>query len=253
MSYLKHLPDSSWEFEKLPEYQDIEEKILNQSCGKKILPMEEEKSGIFYAFELIPLNKVKALIIGQDPYPNPDRAQGLAFSFKNNSPADDSLKNMFLKINEAYNFNNTNTDLTGWAKQGVLLLNTSLTFTNKDAAITVQWRKFWKPYIDYALNKLINFKKRNNSPLVIMLWGRPANELKIVSYKKDVEYKNTSIKILRSSHPSDNYNAKNTPIFKGSEYEAYSFMDKRHNHFKECNEFLKSFGEQEIDWATKII
>jgi uracil-DNA glycosylase len=250
MNYLKHLPDKSWEFENIQEYKNIENTILAQSGGKQILPLEEKKSGIFYAFELLPLNKVNVLIIGQDPYPNPERAQGLAFSFKNNAPADDSLKNMFIKIDDAYNFSNTNTDLTEWAKQGVLLLNTSLTFTGKDASETVQWRKFWKPYIEYVLQKLINYKKQNNEPLVIMLWGRPANELKIVSYKKDNEYKNTSIKILRSSHPSDNYNAKNTPIFKGSEYEAPSFMDKNHNHFKECNEFLKKHGKQVIDWHT---
>ncbi len=156
MSYLKHLPDISWEFDKSEEFNNIEEKILTQSAGKQILPIEETTSGIFYAFELIPLNKVKVLIIGQDPYPNPDRAQGLAFSFKNNSPSDDSLKNMFIKIKEAYNFENTNTDLTPWAKQGVLLLNTSLTFTGKDNTEMLQWRKFWKPYIDYPLQKLIN-------------------------------------------------------------------------------------------------
>ena len=248
----QHLPDKSWKLDKLEEFINISEKIEKESNGLKILPEESEQSGIFYALSLVPLDKVKVLIIGQDPYPGCDivngekkyRAQGLAFSFNSKAPADDSIKNMFSRIEEL-GIKNTNTDLTSWAKQGVLLLNTSLTFTSKDSNIVINWRKFWKPIINHIIEKLIEEKKNSGEKLVVMLWGRPANELKPVSYKKEINADN--ILILRSSHPSNNYGACNTPIFKGTEFEAPAFMDKNFNPFKKCNEFL---DKDLINWQT---
>ena len=250
MLELKHKPDKSWEIDKLAEYNNIAEKIEIQSAGERILPEESDKSGIFYALELTPLSKTKVLIIGQDPYPNPDRAQGIAFSFRKNLPPEDSLSNMFAKIKEAYGVENTCTDLTCWAKQGVLLLNTSLTFTRKD--LTKIWGKFWKPVIEHIINRLIEHKKKSGEPLVIMLWGCPANEVKQLDYQKDSEFENTNIKILRSSHPSNNYGASRKGIYKGSVYEAPAFMSKEFNPFKECNEFLRNKGVDEIDWRTHL-
>ena len=250
MLKLKHIPDKSWELDKQKEYNDIIESIEYQSAGKHILPEESDNSGIFYALELTPLDKTKVLIIGQDPYPNPDRAQGISFSFRKNLTAEDSLSNMFSKINDAYKIENTCTDLTCWAKQGVLLLNTSLTFTEKNT--TKAWNKFWKPVVNYVINKLIDYKKNRGEPLIIMLWGCPANEVNQLHYKKDSEFKNTNIKILRSSHPSNNYGACRKGIYKGSEYEAPAFMSPLYNPFKECNDFLKSHGEKEIDWHTHL-
>lgn len=248
MLNLMHKPNKNWELEKFSEFDNIEKKIAALSNSEPILPLESNTSGVFYALELTPPSEVKVLIIGQDPYPNPDRAQGLAFSFKNNSPADDSLKNMFIKLNEIDNYEYKNTDLTCWAKQGVLLLNTSLTFTNKNS--TKSWTKFWKPTVEYIIKKLLEEKSKTGKPLVVMLWGRPANEIKSFSYKNDNYFKGTNIKILRASHPSNNYQACKKAIFKNTEYEAHSFMDKNHNHFRECNEFLVKCGETPIDWHT---
>ena len=248
MPNLIHHPDKSWKVDSFEGFDNITKRIEEISGGERILPIESERSGIFYALELTPLDKVKVLIIGQDPYPNPERAQGLAFSFKNNSPADDSLRNMFIKLNEIDNYNYEKTDLTCWAKEGVLLLNTSLTFTNKDS--TKVWTKFWKSFIDYILDRLIKEKQETGKPLVIMLWGRPANEIKQVSYKDDERFKNTNIKILRASHPSNNYQACKKAIFKNTEFEAHAFMDGGHNHFRECNEFLVRNGETPINWHT---
>ena len=79
MMKFKYLPDKTWEIENLKEYKDIIEIIEREK--KEILPKEEDNSGIFYALNITPLNKTKVLIIGQDPYPNPERAQGIVFYY----------------------------------------------------------------------------------------------------------------------------------------------------------------------------
>ncbi len=239
---LKYLPDTSWEVEGSQEYKTILEIIGKEE--KEILPKEEENSGIFYALNITPLEKVSVLIIGQDPYPNKDRAHGLAFSFKNNTPAKDSLKNIFTKLSETDNYRYENTNLTCWAQQGVLLLNTSLTYTSKND--TNKWRKLWEPFISFIIKKLIDKKIETKSPLVIILWGSNANDIPLFTCEAEEEYKKNNILILRSSHPSNIGDAKNKPL-KGI---IHSFMDSNHNHFKECNEYLKSKGREEINWHT---
>ena len=188
--------------------------------------------------KVTPFDKVKVLIIGQDPYPNKEDAHGLAFSKKSGkTPA--SLKNIFAKIKEDTGVENESGNLTPWAKQGVLLLNRALTFSKTDSL--AKRNKFWQPVIENIINKLIN----RNTPLVIILWGNPANEIEQFSFEKEEEYKKHSVYILRSSHPSNMGNAKNTAIFDGR---IKSFMES--NTFAQCNKILKSLGSTEIDWQT---
>lgn len=205
----------------------------------EILPYEAENSGIYYALKTTPFDKVKVLIIGQDPYPNKEDAHGLAFSkLSGKIPA--SLKNIFEKINEDTGIGiNASGNLTPWAKQGVLLLNRALTFSKEETLAARN--KFWLPIINIIINKLIERKK----PLIIILWGNPANDIEQFSFEKEEEYKKNNIFILRSSHPSNMGNAKNNTL-KDGKIGAFSSAP----NFKKTNELLKSLGEKEINWQT---
>ena len=220
---------------------DLKERmdVVNKArCSEEVLPLEGENSGVLYALKMTPFDRVKVVIFGQDPYPNKEDAHGLAFSKKSGKiPA--SLKNIFAKIKEDVGVDNTNGNLTKWAQQGVLLLNRALTFSKSQSL--AKRNKFWQPVIDNIIDKLIEREK----PLVIILWGNPANEIEQFSFEKEDDYKKHKVYILRSSHPSNMGNAKNTAIFDGK---IKSFMDS--NTFSECNKILSSLNCGEIDWHT---
>ena len=216
------------------KYKIVSEKRKNQ----EILPYEAENSGIYHALKITPFDKVKVLIIGQDPYPNKEDAHGLAFSkLSGKIPA--SLKNIFEKIKEDTGVSNVSGNLTPWAKQGVLLLNRALTFS-KEESLAIR-NKFWLPVINIIINKLIERKK----PLIIILWGNPANDIEQFSFEKEEEYKKNNIYILRSSHPSNMGNAKNSSL-KDGKIGAFSTTP----NFRKTNELLLSLGEKEINWQT---
>jgi len=239
---LKELIGDSW-FNILnsDERKCFEEKFSTSNSKRKsqeILPYEDENSGIYYALKVTPFDKVKVLIIGQDPYPNKEDAHGLAFSKKSGKiPA--SLKNIFAKIKEETGVNNTSGNLTPWAKQGVLLLNRALTFSKEESLASRN--KFWQPVIDIIIEKLISREK----PLVIMLWGNPANDIPQFSFDLEEEYKKHNVFILRSSHPSNMGNAKNSELKEGK-IKAFTSAD----NFSKTNIILKSLNEKEINWQT---
>lgn len=201
---------------------------------------------IFNAFDRLKPQDVKVLIIGQDPYPDEAKAHGLAFSYKDGKiSADDSLRNIFYKIKEDVGIDNSYTNLSAWKEQGVLLLNTALTYageSNQEFHI-----KTWNQLINSAISKLLEVKTTNKQPLVVMLWGDKANKLQALSYKSN-EYENFPfIKILRSSHPSNNYQACTKAIYNG---EVPAFKDSKFKPFKECNEFLEANNIDVINWHT---
>ena len=239
---LKDLIGESW-YNVLSddEKRCFEEKfkiISEKRKEQEILPYEAENSGIYHALNITPFDKVKVLIMGQDPYPNKEDAHGLAFSkLSGKIPA--SLKNIFEKIKEDTGVSNVSGNLTPWAKQGVLLLNRALSFS-KNESLAVR-NKFWLPVIDIIINKLIERKK----PLVIILWGNPANDIEQFSFEKEEEYKKNSIYILRSSHPSNMGNAKNS-VLKDGKIGAFTQTP----NFRLTNEIFKSLGEKEINWQT---
>ena len=215
--------------------KNVLKKNLKSSQRK---PYEAENSGIYHALNITPFDKVKVLIMGQDPYPNKEDAHGLAFSkLSGKIPA--SLKNIFEKIKEDTGVNNVSGNLTPWAKQGVLLLNRALTFS-KNESLAVR-NKFWLPVIDIIINKLLERKKT----LIIILWGNPANDIEQFSFEKEEEYKKNNIYILRSSHPSNMGNAKNS-VLKDGKIGAFTQTP----NFRLTNEILKSLGEKEINWQT---
>ncbi len=216
------------------KFSAIEEKRKTQ----EILPYEAENSGIYRALKITPFDKVKVLIMGQDPYPNKEDAHGLAFSkLSGKIPA--SLKNIFEKIKEDTGVNNVSGNLSPWAEQGVLLLNRALSFSKEESLASRN--KFWLPVIDIIINKLLERKK----PLVIILWGNPANDIEQFSFEKEEQYKKNNIYILRSSHPSNMGNAKNS-VLKDGKIGAFTSTP----NFKKTNEILKHLGEKEINWQT---
>ena len=217
------------------KYNIVEEKRKVQD----ILPYETDNSSIYYALKITPFDKVKVLIIGQDPYPNKEDAHGLAFSkLSGKIPA--SLKNIFEKINEDTGIGiNISGNLTPWARQGVLLLNRALTFSKTETLAARN--KFWLPVINIIINKLLE----RNKPLIIILWGNPANDIEQFSFEKEKEYKKRNIYILRSSHPSNMGNAKNS-VLKDGKIGAFTSVP----NFKKTNEILNSLGEKEIIWQT---
>ena len=239
---LKDLIGDSW-YNVLSETERscFEEKFLQTEEKRKtqeILPYEAENSGLYHALKITPFDKVKVLIIGQDPYPNKEDAHGLAFSkLSGKIPA--SLKNIFEKIKEDTGVNNLSGNLTPWAEQGVLLLNRALSFSKEESL--AKRNKFWLPVIDIIINKLIERKK----PLIIILWGNPANDIEQFSFDKENDYKKNNIFILRSSHPSNMGNAKNS-VLKDGKIGAFTSTP----NFRKTNEILKSLGEKEINWQT---
>lgn len=191
---------------------------LNVEYATKIIFPPREK--IFNALNLVPANKTKVVIIGQDPYHTFGQADGLAFSCHNGTPQP-SLRNIFKEINDDLGLEmSTSTDLTPWAKQGVMLLNTSLTVIEHQPAS--HSNKLWHKFT----TEIVKILNEQNQPIVFMLWGNHAKAfLPLLN--------NPNHLILVSAHPSP--------------FSAHSgFFGCK--HFSKCNNFLISHGLTPIDW-----
>ena len=186
--------------------------------GKTIYP---EAKNIFNAFNLCPLSNVKVVIIGQDPYHEPNQAHGLCFSVENGTDFPPSLINIYKEIESDLGHKSiTNGDLSAWAKQGVLLLNSTLTVRAHIAAS--HSGKGWEQFTD-AVIRAVNETQKN---VVYMLWGSFAQ-------KKAEFVDNQNNLILKSAHPS--------PL------SAYRGFFGNH-HFSRANEYLVENGKTPIDW-----
>ena len=176
---------------------------------------------IFNAFNLCPYDKVKVVIIGQDPYHGPGQAHGLCFSVNDGIPFPPSLQNIFKEIH-----NDTGSpiphsgNLTRWAQQGVLLLNATLTVRAHQAGS--HQRKGWEEFTDAAIRALADHKEH----LVFILWGAYAQ-------KKGAFIDREKHLVLTSVHPS--------PL---SAFNGF-FGNK---HFSRTNEYLIRHGETPIEW-----
>ena len=216
-SWKKVLDD---EFDR-PYFKTLSQFIRNEKAeGKTIYP---PGSLIFNAFDLTPFDKVKVIILGQDPYHNPGEAMGLSFSVPRTVRIPPSLNNIYKEIVADLNLPMpTHGDLTHWSGQGVFLLNAMLTVEQGKAAShqTIGWHLF----TDAVISKLS--KEREN--LVFMLWGSYAKR------KSELIDSNKHL-ILEAAHPS--------PLardaFKGCK------------HFSKCNNYLVLHNLTPIDW--KII
>jgi len=196
-------------------------KIYNS--GKLVYPPIGE---VYRAIELCPLEKTKVVILGQDPYHGPGQANGLAFSVNKGYDIPPSLKNIYKELVEDMDISvPKHGDLTCWAKQGVLLLNTILT-VEKDKPLShagLGWETFTTSVIEAIRIKQIN-------PVAFILWGNNARK-----YKEYIG-KGEGYMILESSHPSP--------------FSAYKgFFGSR--PFSKTNEFLKAYGADPVDWSVK--
>jgi uracil-DNA glycosylase len=221
-------PPFSWEklfCEKAVEELKLISTILDRK-EKEDGQYIPEKINIFRAFDLCPTNKIKVVIFGQDPYHQilangKPRAQGLSFSVSKDDEIPSSLVNIFkvIKTNlpdikEEY----THGDLTSWAKQGILLLNTCLTVKPH---VAKSHGKFWISFIKKVIKEIPLY----NDDCIYVLWGEEAKSL-----KKFIE---GNPPILESSHPS-----------------GFSFAKgfRECKHFFEINEILKKQNKEPIDW-----
>ena len=176
---------------------------------------------MYNAFNLTPLKDVKVIIIGQDPYHEPNQAMGLSFSVPSGVTLPPSLKNIYKEIeSETGDKMPSYGDLTGWAKQGVLLLNTVLTV--REHLANSHKGKGWEQFTDGVIKKISEQK----DGVVFLLWGANARS------KKALIDKNKHL-ILETVHPS--------PL---SAYNGFFGC----GHFIKANEYLISIGKEPIDW-----
>jgi uracil-DNA glycosylase len=177
---------------------------------------------IFEAFNRTPFDKVKVVILGQDPYHEPNQAHGLCFSVQDGVRLPPSLVNIYKELETEYKtpFLNRNGNLSHWAEQGVLLLNATLTVEAGNAGS--HQGKGWEMFTDAAIAKLS--ERREN--LVFMLWGGYAR-------RKGVVIDRRRHLVLECAHPS--------PL---SVYRGFFGC----GHFKKANEYLAEHGIEEIKW-----
>jgi uracil-DNA glycosylase len=217
--------EKSWKKALGPELdgkhmKDLEKFLASEYKKKKnIYPKQEEVLG---AFDSTPFNKVRVVIIGQDPYHGENQAHGMCFSVKKGIKPPPSLKNIYKELVTDIGFSIPDHGfLESWANQGVLLLNSVLTV--EEALAGSHQKKGWEEFTDSVI-KTLNDKKEN---LVFILWGAPAQ-------KKAMEVDEKKHFILRSPHPSP------LAAYRG-------FFGSR--PFSKTNKFLQSIGSKPINWS----
>lgn len=208
------------EFEK-EYYKKLRAILAHEYKTQTIYP---DMYDIFNALKYTSYSDVKAVIIGQDPYHGAGQAHGLCFSVKKGVEPPPSLKNIFKEIEDELGIAPPmHGELTSWAEQGVLLLNTALTVR---AGMANSHRNIgWEIFTD----KVIELLNRREKPMVFLLWGANAR-------RKAELIENPNHKILCCAHPS--------PL---SAHNGFFGC----GHFAACNEFLKSVGETPVDWSVK--
>ena len=206
------------EFEK-DYYLSLREFLKTEYFSRKIYPPMHD---IFNALKYTTYKDARVVILGQDPYHGEGQAHGLCFSVKSGVPHPPSLKNIFKELNDSLGITPpTSGELVGWARQGVLLLNTTLTV--REGAPQSHKGKGWEILTDRII-ELMNEKER---PVVFILWGGNARAKKsLITNKKHF--------ILECAHPS--------PL---SAYAGFFGCD----HFAKANKYLESVGEAPIDWS----
>ena len=191
-------------------------RVQNEYKNKVIFPPKHE---VFNAFRLTPFANVKVVIVGQDPYHGVGEANGLSFSVKDGVKLPPSLKNIYKELYDDLGVPiRTSGDLSSWARQGVLMLNSTLTVEkdNANSHSNIGWQQFTDDVI-----RLIDNNKRD---VVFILWGNYARSKKAL-------IKNNYI--IESAHPSP--------------FSAYNgFFGSK--PFSKCNNYLKSKGLEEINW-----
>src|ERR1035437_6926370 len=204
------------EFDK-PYWESLTKSVKEQYKTTTVYPPARN---IFRSFDLCPFDKVKVVIVGQDPYHGVSQANGLSFSVNDGISLPPSLQNIYKEIHNDLGITASSSgDLTRWASQGVLMLNSVLTvLANKPASHSgLGWEQFTDAVIK-ALNE-------NRSNIVYILWGKYAQAKgEIIDREKNL--------VLTSAHPSP--------------YSAVNFFGN--HHFSQCNKYLEEHDLTPIDW-----
>ena len=211
------------EEKNLPYFKELLNSLDSYYKTEEITPKIDR---VYYALSLLNPKDVKVIILGQDPYPTLNVANGLAFSVSKNTPIPQSLKNIYKELNIEYGYKipQTNGDLTDWAKQGVLLLNTSLTtIVGKPNSMK---KIGWQIFTNHLIEKLSSL---NDHKRVYLLFGNEAIK------KENLLNKENSL-IIKCVHPS--------PLSA-----SRGFFNS--NCFKKVNELLKESNLKEIDWQIE--
>ena len=200
-----------------PYFGKIKENLLTEKANFIVYPPGQL---IFNAFNLTPFSNVKAVILGQDPYHGEGQAMGLSFSVPKGVRVPPSLANIYKEIYDDLGIREPNSgDLSKWAKEGVLLLNATLSVRAGQPNSHANFG--WQIFSD-AVIKILSQKKQN---LVFMLWGNYAkSKAPLIDSSKHL--------VLCSAHPS--------PLARGA------FFGCR--HFSKCNAYLQNHGKMPIDW-----
>ncbi len=208
------------EFKK-PYYLNLRKFLVQEYKTQTIYP---NMNNIFNALKYTDYKDVKVVILGQDPYHQPNQAHGLCFSVLKGVNPPPSLQNMYKEIHAEYGYPiPDHGELTYWAEQGVLMMNTVLTV--RESQPNSHKGMGWEIFTDNVIS-LLNLRPE---PMVFLLWGANARaKKKIIT--------NPNHLVLESAHPS--------PL---SAYNGFF----GNGHFKKANEFLKSKGMTEIDWQIK--
>ena len=199
-------------------YQELQDFVQKRRAEVRVFP---EEKNVFNALELTPFESVKVVILGQDPYHGFGQAHGLSFSVQKGIPLPPSLKNIYKELQEDIGGDlPTEGDLTHWAQQGVLLLNTVLTVEegNANSHKGMGWERL--------TNRLIESLNGLKHPVIFILWGNPAQD-------KEKLITNPNHVILKAPHPS--------PL---SAYRGF-FGSKP---FSKVNEILIQQGQTPIRW-----
>ena len=204
-------------------FKELQSFVDEEYKNKTVFP---ERKNIFASLETTPYDKVKVVIIGQDPYHGEGEAHGLSFSVNPGIKIPPSLKNIYKELNSEYGcYIPNNGYLKKWAEQGVLLLNTVLT-VEKDKPTSHQG-KGWETFTDRIIEEI----DKKDDPVVFLLWGNFAKSKKAL-------LNNSKHLVLESPHPSP-FSAR------------HGFFGN--NHFKLVNEYLAKNGIKPIDWQIENI
>ena len=208
------------EFKK-PYYKKLFETVNQEYKTRQIFP---PSSDIFNAFHLTPLHNVKVVILGQDPYHNIGQAHGLCFSVKRGVKIPPSLVNIYKELHDELGcYIPDNGYLEKWARQGVLLLNASLTV--RDGAANSHRNKGWEIFT----NRVVELLNERETPVIFMLWGNNAKEkIKVITNAQHV--------ILTAAHPS--------PLSASRGFFGCG-------HFRMANKILEREGRGAIDWQIE--
>ncbi|GGB11723.1 uracil-DNA glycosylase [Macrococcus hajekii] len=216
-----------WEtiFKEIKEKHDfsaMDDFLENAYATKEIYPARDN---IYNAFKYTPFDQVKVVILGQDPYHGPDQAHGMAFSVKNGTKIPPSLRNMYKELVDDVGCERHTGELTGWAEEGVLLLNTVMTVEKGQANSHkgIGWETF--------TNEIIQAVSDYRENVVFILWGKPAqSKIPLIDTAKH--------HIIKSVHPSP------LSAFRG-------FFGSK--PYSKTNDYLKAHHIEPINWCKEVV